>query len=134
VEETGVELHAHGPFIEADPNEAPGRGTCHDLYQNTFINFAGVVRTCCVFNPPSSGSLTEHSFRELWNGDFMRMMRRTYDTPEAHDACEHCYVVNIAADTVENRREQEFLFLRDKPDQETPAPASDSEPSEEKTA
>ncbi len=110
-DEAGVDLYAPAAFMLDANAGRPPVGICHDVYRSTFINFDGVVRTCCQVNPPIAGDIKKENFRAVWNGAFYRRIRRTYDTPEAIGACRNCFIINRGPGTVEDRRQQEFTYL-----------------------
>jgi radical SAM protein with 4Fe4S-binding SPASM domain len=76
---------------EPEPGYA-GRG-CSWPWEAAYITSAGVVQPCCMVmgdDRVSLGSLTEHSFPEIWYGAAYREFRRALTGAEPPEVCRGC--------------------------------------------
>jgi radical SAM protein with 4Fe4S-binding SPASM domain len=91
--------HGHGLRLrlprlrtpEPEPGYA-GRG-CSWPWEAAYITSTGVVQPCCMVmgdDRVSLGSLTEHSFPEIWHGAAYREFRRALTGAEPPEVCRGC--------------------------------------------
>jgi len=62
------------------------------IHLNTWPN--GNVYQCCITNHNNPcGSTTKNTLEEIWNGDYMRGLRKNMLTGKKHSSCERCYML-----------------------------------------
>lgn len=67
------------------------RDGCMFVHRTAVVHADGLVPTCSAPFAAGAGSLAESSFAEIWNGQVMREVRSTLDTPEEWQQCRHCW-------------------------------------------
>ena len=75
---------------------APRRVNCCFLWRAVCINTEGMVMPCGGLHPVVLGKLDELPFKDIWNGELIREMRRRLDTADPHPMCAHCWYRQIA--------------------------------------
>jgi len=67
--------------------------TCPFLWKRAYIEWSGNVLPCCAPNPPVMGNVKEKPFREIWNNELYREMRKRLYTDNPFDCCKNCFVL-----------------------------------------
>lgn len=106
----GINLMMPEPFVLSDGKAKIEKGNCHFLYLNTFINFKGVIRACCHYDPPIIGEYQKFKFKKFWNNNLMQNLRANYQTEKAPSSCRNCFIINRGQNSVENRKKESFAF------------------------
>jgi radical SAM protein with 4Fe4S-binding SPASM domain len=66
---------------------------CPAPWWRTYISPDGTVTPCCIWPTTHSlGNILERPFREIWNGEQYRALRRTVNTPHMPELCRNCFI------------------------------------------
>lgn len=76
--------------IKSDQSWDQNARRCKFLWREVWVSNKGDVTPCCVPNRPIMGNLSNHSFKEIWNGDLYQEMRRRLNTRTPFDCCIGC--------------------------------------------
>jgi len=66
------------------------RRLCHELYKTMLVLANGDVVPCCFQWGEKAGNLKEQSVREVWNGPYMRDLRRRIRQGDPPPVCHDC--------------------------------------------
>ena len=90
-----VDVWEHRPWQNDDGNKG-GRKACPGLWLTPVIRHDGNLMMCCadLRGELNLGSLEEHSFRELWNGDSATRKRMDHLNGIFEGVCEGCGGIN----------------------------------------
>ncbi|MBN1867086.1 radical SAM protein [Candidatus Sumerlaeota bacterium] len=101
-EECGLRMRMPSfDWLEPSPESSPSVGTpvsgggeplrkCFLPWREVFVDVHGNVHACCFGPAESLGNLKEKSFREIWNGEPFRRLRRTVNSPCPPEYCRIC--------------------------------------------
>lgn len=67
------------------------RDGCMFIHRTAVVHADGVVPTCSAPFAARAGSIADSSFANIWNGQVMREVRSTLDTPDEWRQCRHCW-------------------------------------------
>ncbi len=86
----GIEVRLPAPFSNDAVVSAPTpQETCLRPYDFSYIGYDGNVRPCC-FPLLFLGTISEHNFRDIWNGAGYRGLRRAFARHRPPDFCRAC--------------------------------------------
>lgn len=63
---------------------------CQWAIERCYIDYKGNISTCCFNMKKNMGSLLEHSFEEIWNGESYSAMRRIMANNQLPNFCREC--------------------------------------------
>jgi pyrroloquinoline quinone biosynthesis protein E len=67
---------------------------CSYPYENPFLSANGKIVPCCMIaddNVINFGSISEHSFANIWNSKNYQEFRKTIRENKLNDFCKNCY-------------------------------------------
>ena len=67
-----------------------GRRLCHEIYKTLLVLSNGDVVPCHFMWGKKAGNLKEHSIEQVWNGEFMRDLRRQIREGDPPAVCHEC--------------------------------------------
>ena len=78
------------------PPEAEKVSSCHYAWRESFIEYNGLVAPCCNASM-GAGRVIAHvdeapTFREIWNGEVYRRLRRSLSSGRCYKFCRTCYL------------------------------------------
>ena len=76
----------------AEPSDAPRiLEVCRMPWEGLMVESDGSVKNCC-FNGPYIGNLNEQSFEEVWNGEPVQELRRSFVEDRPPEGCLNCFI------------------------------------------
>jgi hypothetical protein len=82
------------------PTSCEKVSACDYPWRESFVEFNGVVAPCCNLSMDAGRVMGFYeeggSFRDIWNGDVYRQLRRSLSSGRSYKFCRNCYIFESA--------------------------------------